>query len=87
MTACESTHGLKSAAEHDTGTGTTQQFRSCTWPPATGADPDGFAEIQVAVLEGPGRWSDGEADMSSAGGLGARDQITGTCARFALIYD
>ncbi|WP_432146873.1 hypothetical protein [Streptomyces sp. bgisy084] len=42
---CEKTHGLKGDHETVTTSGKEVLFRSCSWPPSTSSDPDGYAKV------------------------------------------
>lgn len=88
VAACVSAHGMRTARDHQANsTESRRRFRFCTWPPAAGADPDGYAEIEVTSEQGPGRWLDDHQDTSEASGASVRDRITGTCTTFELTYD
>lgn len=56
-----------------------QVFKSCTWPPAVGADADGYLEItNKLVVAFP--------FTSEAEGIGLADRITAPCKRLRLHY-
>lgn len=88
--ACEQTHQLAQAHQVSTASGheptpeggTTPEgetlVESCTWPPARGADPDGYLRITVDTVEGPGQ--------AEATGDTLLDNIHGPCARYRLTY-
>jgi hypothetical protein len=77
--ACESAHGLSQRHEAVTiGIGTSG-FASCDWPAPRYADPDGFSEISVETVPGPGDSASSDATEI--------DRMTGPCAKFRLTYD
>jgi hypothetical protein len=53
-------------------------FQACAWPPAPGADGDGFSEITVASGPGPG--------ASESEGLTVTDTFRSGCAELELKY-
>lgn len=76
---CEAQHQLTAQAQMLSRTVATTAFDSCTWPPPPYADSDGFSEITVASVPGPGQ--------SEASDATAVDRITGPCRTFDLFYD
>jgi len=90
VATCEQTHRLTSAHQvtHPSGHeptpegGETPQgetlVESCTWPPARGADPDGYLRITVDTVEGPG-----QAEYT---GDTLLDNMHGPCVRYRLTY-
>ncbi len=90
VAACEQTHRLTSAHQvtHPSGHEPTPEggetpegatlIESCTWPPARGADPDGYLRITVDTVEGPG-----QAEYT---GDTLLDNVHGPCARYRLTY-
>ncbi|MEX2969683.1 hypothetical protein [Streptomyces sp. C184] len=42
---CEQTHGLKSDHETRADSGKEVFFLSCSWPPSTSSDPDGYTKV------------------------------------------
>src|SRR5450755_1069247 len=55
-----------------------QTFATCTWPPAPGADADGYRAITVAFTNGPG--------VIDASGRDAADVIESPCKSLELVY-
>jgi hypothetical protein len=76
--ACVSDHGLARAVVAERANPGQLLFRRCTWPPPTGADPDGFTEITVTRGPGPGR--------SEAEGLTVADVYASSCPRIEARY-
>jgi hypothetical protein len=76
--ACVSTHALPRATTKTTVAENRTLFRACTWPPAPGADGDGFSEIAVARGPGPG--------SSEAEGLTVADTFSSGCATLEVKY-
>lgn len=89
--ACEGQHGMKNATEKKEWMETTParngepealtghiEFRSCVWPKPPFADGDGFLEIRVSSVAGPGE--------SEASGEDAADRITAPCQNLTLSY-
>ncbi len=80
--ACMDTHGLSKASTKRVLSGDNEPyeavFQACTWPPAPGADGDGFSEITVTTSDGPGR--------SEAEGLTVFNRFSSQCAALELKY-
>jgi hypothetical protein len=79
VNACEKAHQLTQQRQRATASESVTVFSSCTWPAPTYAQADGFAQITVTVVAGPGQ--------SEASGADWVDRITGPCAHFTLTYD
>jgi hypothetical protein len=76
---CQRHHKMSRQHQVDgAGTGTVS-FKTCTWPPSSITDADGYSEILVNEDEGPGD--------SAASGVNLAHRITGPCQRFTLTYD
>ncbi len=88
--ACEVQHGMKSSTERQASTepipsrngepAITEQvsFRSCEWPKSQFADGDGYLEIKVNSVAGPGD--------SEASGEDVADRIAAPCPQLTLSY-
>ncbi len=89
--ACEGQHGMKIASEKTelsetipaAGFGSPKyvehvSFRSCTWPRSGYADADGYLEVKVQSVEGPGE--------SEASGVNIADRITAPCKQLTIAY-
>jgi hypothetical protein len=88
--ACEMQHGMKTASEKAEssetirGNGGPDQFvehtafRSCAWPRSQYADGDGYLEIKVQTVQGPGE--------SEASGTDDADRITAPCQQLIVAY-
>ena len=77
--ACEERHQMSQAQQRFTTSDYSFSFRFCQWPPPPYADGDGFYEIVVATVEGPGAYE--------ALGTTLVDRIHGPCGVFRLAYD
>ena len=78
VTDCVRAHGLAQASERrDEGDGR-WYFRACTWPAPTGAGGDGFSEVTVRTLDGPG--------VSEATGMTVAHVLTSTCRDLEVGY-
>ena len=65
---------------HDSNPTFTQRtFASCAWPPAPGADGDGYRTITVTMTDGP-------SNGSNATGNGLSDVIESRCKSLQLTY-
>ena len=53
-------------------------FASCSWPPPSGADPDGYSAITVTTTNGPGEFEASGRDLA--------DRIESSCLRLELEY-
>jgi hypothetical protein len=53
-------------------------FRSCSWPPAKWADPDGFNELKVITIDGPVE--------GAASGLDVADRFFSDCHQVEVLY-
>jgi len=73
---CEKAHGLSEAKVHR-HTASEDLFLSCSWPPAPGADSDGYRRIAVTY------GSTSEPESSDASGY---DLISGDCKTYELTY-
>lgn len=76
--ACETTHHLTAATVQQQPTADTTIFATCDWPPAPGADPDGYTAVANTLV-------------SLSGGSDATNntqvrRITGPCAQFELKF-
>jgi hypothetical protein len=89
--ACEAQHGMKTASEKTESTETIPArngepetfiehtaFRSCVWPRSQYADGDGYLEIKVQSVDGPGE--------SEASGTNRADRITAPCRQLMVAY-
>jgi hypothetical protein len=76
---CESQHGLTGQTEKISRTVATTAFDSCTWPAPPYADADGFTEITLQTVPGPGQDEASDTDWA--------DRVTGPCRTFVLSYD
>ncbi|HZP05571.1 MAG TPA: hypothetical protein VFB43_11770 [Terracidiphilus sp.] len=88
--ACEVQHGMKSSIDKQISTepmpaknGEPQitgqvNFRSCEWPKSRFADGDGYLEIKVSSVNGPGD--------SEASGEDVADRIVAPCPQLTLSY-
>jgi hypothetical protein len=90
--ACEVQHGMKTASEKTvseetiraTYSGDQDQyvqhiiFRSCAWPRSLYGDLDGYFEIKIESVEGPGD--------SEASGTNRADRISAPCPRLRVAY-
>jgi hypothetical protein len=89
--ACEVQHGMKTSSDKtqsdETIPATTVepekfiehvQFRSCTWPVSRYADGDGYLEIKVQTVNGPGE--------DQASGTNEADRITAPCKQLRVAY-
>ncbi len=75
---CVRAHGLAQPSERrDEGDGR-WYFRACAWPAPTGAGGDGFSEVTVRTLEGPGE--------SEATGMTVAHVLTSTCRDLEVGY-
>jgi hypothetical protein len=88
--ACEVQHRMKTASEKTEssetipGNGGPDQFvrhtafRSCAWPRSQYSDGDGYLEIKVQTVQGPGE--------SEASGTDEADRITAPCRQLIVAY-
>jgi hypothetical protein len=89
--ACEAQHGMKIASDKAESVETAPAssgspgktiehiaFRSCTWPRSAHADADGYLEIKVQSVDGPGE--------SEASGTNVADRITAPCQQLTVVY-
>ena len=76
--ACEEQHDMQSAATVNRS-GNSATFMECDWPPSAGESPDGYQEVEVVTLPGPGT---GEATNATRA-----DYISATCQTIELQYD
>ena len=89
--ACEQRHGMKVSLEKADSTETIPataydkeqvvehiDFRSCTWPKGRYSDGDGFMQISVRTVPGPGEYE--------ATGTTFADRIKAPCDRLVLGY-
>ena len=92
--ACEEHHGMKTAFEKVEGPQKISpsdspddlmpafefhtDFRYCTWPRTQYSDGDGYLEIKVATVNGPGE--------SEASGTDDADRITAPCPQVVVTY-
>jgi hypothetical protein len=89
--ACEERHGMKQAVEKaesnetiPASTGADEEivlhidFRSCSWPAASFADGDGFLQIRVRDVRGPGEYE--------ATGITEADRFTAPCSHLLVSY-
>jgi hypothetical protein len=89
--ACEAQHGMKTASDKtdslqtipasDAGPQSSTEhisFRACVWPRSRYADADGYLEIKVQSVQGPG---DNEAS-----GTNAADRIAAPCQQLTVAY-
>lgn len=88
--ACEGQHGMKIASEKSESLETAAtnsvpgktidhiSFRSCAWPRSNYADADGYLEIKVQSVDGPGE--------SEASGANVADRIAAPCKRLTVAY-
>ncbi len=89
--ACEAQHGMKTAYERAESVETIPAtniadekvighytFRSCNWPRSQYADGDGYLEIKVQSVDGPGE--------SEASGMDEADRITAPCPQVTVTY-
>lgn len=89
---CEERHGMKQALEKSTSSETIPataieeaqfvehiEFRSCTWPVSSFADGDGYLQISVRTVSGPGD--------SEASGTDEADRFKAPCRRLRVTYD
>ncbi len=53
-------------------------YASCSWPPPSGADPDGYRAITVTLTNGPGQTDGSGRDFA--------DVIEAPCKRLRLVY-
>jgi hypothetical protein len=75
---CVRAHGLAQPSERrDEGDGR-WYFRSCAWPAPVGAAADGFGEVTVRTLDGPGE--------SEATGMTIAHVFTSTCRDLEVGY-
>lgn len=75
---CVRAHGLAQPSERrDEGDGR-WYFRACTWPAPTGAGADGFSEVTVRTLDGPG--------VSEANGMTVAHVLSSTCRDLEVGY-
>jgi len=58
--------------------GETVKFAQCEWPPSEDAEADGYYEIEVTAVEGPGR--------SEAEGETVVDRISAPCQKLKMSY-
>jgi hypothetical protein len=79
LRACEERHQMTQAQQRFTTSDYAFSFRFCQWPAPSFADGDGFSEITVSTVEGPGAYE--------ALGTTLVDRIHGPCAVFRLAYD
>jgi hypothetical protein len=77
--ACEAQHQLTQQHQKVSVTVAVTAFESCTWPAPAYADSDGFTEITVQTVAGPGQDEASDADWV--------DRVTGPCTTFTLAYD
>jgi hypothetical protein len=54
------------------------RFVSCSWPPPTWADPDGFVVLTATLHDGPG--------TSEASDANVADDISGPCKQYRISY-
>jgi hypothetical protein len=89
--ACEMQHGLKTASTRTESSETIParsgepeqfvehiDFRSCAWPKSQYADGDGYLEIRVRTVRGPGEYE--------ATGTTSADRITAPCQQLIVAY-
>lgn len=89
--ACEVQHGMKTASEKSESLETTPAantepgktidhitFRACTWPRSSAADGDGYLEIKVQSVDGPGD--------NDASGIDLADRIVAPCHQLTVAY-
>ena len=89
--ACEMQHGLKTASTSTESSETIPasngepaqfvehiDFRSCSWPRSQYADGDGYLEIRVRTVQGPGQYE--------ATGTTSADRITAPCQQLIVAY-
>lgn len=90
--ACEVQHSMKVASEKNESDETIPArfsgdqdhyvehivFRSCAWPRSRYTDPDGYLEIKITSVDGPGD--------SEASGTNVADRILAPCPRLRLAY-
>jgi hypothetical protein len=89
--ACEERHDMKTAYEktdsHEIIPATSTEdaqyishidFRSCTWPKSRYSDEDGYLEIRVRTVKGPGEYE--------ATGMTDADRITAPCSQLIVAY-
>ncbi len=89
--ACEAQHAMKVSSEKTSSLETIPakdgspaefiehvSFRSCTWPKLRYADADGYLEIKVQSVQGPG---EGEAS-----GMDYADRIAAPCKQLKVAY-
>jgi hypothetical protein len=80
--ACMGRHGLSSAKQishaDDEELGYDTTIALCSWPPAVGADADGYREITVRTVNGPGE--------NEATGESWADRIAAPCPEVFLSY-
>jgi hypothetical protein len=90
--ACEVRHSMKTASEKTESNETIPAkfsgdhdqevehivFRSCTWPRSRYADLDGYFEINVTTVDGPGD--------SEASGTNRADRISARCPQLRVAY-
>lgn len=79
LRACEESHQMSQAQQRFKISDYRFAFRFCQWPPPSYADGDGFTEITVDILKGPGAYE--------ALGTTFVDRVHGPCAQFGLAYD
>lgn len=76
--SCEVAHHLERQSSHAT-TANGMTFDFCAWPPPSWADRDGYSEIVVLTVSGPGLGEASDADET--------DYITIPCHVVQLTYD
>ncbi|HTJ36004.1 MAG TPA: Hsp70 family protein [Dactylosporangium sp.] len=76
---CERQHKMTKAKQTDDNGAGVQQFKTCEWPPSKLADADGYWEIIVNSVQGPGD--------SEATGMSIADRVNGPCETFEMTYD
>ncbi|MFZ0914871.1 MAG: hypothetical protein WBQ76_16090 [Candidatus Korobacteraceae bacterium] len=89
--ACEERHGMKAASEKTQSSETIPAtnydpesvikhigFRSCVWPKSRYSDEDGYLEIKVRTVDGPGEYE--------ATGTTDADRITAPCRQLMVAY-
>jgi hypothetical protein len=76
---CETQHQLTAQNQTQPTTPSTTVFDSCSWPPSSFTDADGYTEITAQTVFNPD--ADAASDATTA------DRITGRCRTFDLAYD
>ncbi|GAA3431019.1 hypothetical protein [Kutzneria kofuensis] len=76
---CEALHHMSSQHTLIKVSDTARAYNSCAWPAPSFADADGFTQINVVTVAGPGEYEASDATEV--------DRITGPCREFRLTYD